>query len=93
MTDPDPDNENTLSVSPSDLGRLAIRGTATIRTYVDGIRVLDPANAGITFSSADTSVATVTADGTVTAIATGNTTITISLNNGQEISVNVEVHS
>ena len=55
--------------------------------------MLDPANAGITFSSADTSVATVTADGTVTAIATGNTTITISLNNGQEISVNVEVHS
>jgi len=92
MTDPDPDNANTLSVSPSDLGRLAIRGTAIIRTYADGIRVLDPASAGITFSSADPSVATVAADGTVTGVASGNTTITISYL-GQTITVNVEVHS
>jgi len=92
MTDPDPDNANTLSVSPSDLGRLAIRGTAAIRTYTDGIRVLDPASAGITFSSADSSIATVAADGTVTGVASGNTTITISYL-GQTITVNVEVHS
>lgn len=48
-----------------------------ITVRLDGVRSLDPASDGVTFSSADTSVATVSAAGIITAVASGNTTITV----------------
>jgi len=48
-----------------------------ITVRLDGVRSLDPASDGVTFSSADISIAAVSAAGIITAVATGNTTITV----------------
>ena len=48
-----------------------------ITVRLDGVRSLDPASDGVIFSSANTNVATVSAAGIITAVASGNTTITV----------------
>ena len=48
-----------------------------ITVRLDGVRSLDPASDGVTFSSANTNIATVSAAGIITAVASGETTITV----------------
>lgn len=48
-----------------------------ITVRIDGVRSLDPASDEITFASGNTNIATVSAAGIITAVATGNTTITV----------------
>lgn len=50
-----------------------------ITVRIDGIRSLNPASDGVTFSSADTTVATVSTAGIISAEATGETIITVAL--------------
>ncbi len=45
-----------------------------------------------TYTSADTSIATVTSDGTVTAVAVGKTTVTYAADNGKSASITIRVY-
>ncbi|MBE6844715.1 MAG: glycoside hydrolase family 9 [Ruminococcus sp.] len=67
-------SEDGLTVSPSNVN-VAVGETDTIEVKVDGA----PAT-GATFTSSDDSVAKVDANGTVTGVAAGSATITVTLN-------------
>lgn len=69
---------------------MAVRGEQNLRIWIDGVRTLDPASANVSFTSANTSVATVSNDGTITAVAEGSTTVTVTLGD-QSVIINVSV--
>lgn len=52
-----------------------------IKVWIDGARKLDPAGAGVTFTSNDTSVATVSSAGIILAMGVGNTSIIVKYGN------------
>lgn len=56
---------------------MAPQETRTIKVFLDGVQITNPAANNITFSSSDTSKATVSTAGTVTAVEVGNITITV----------------
>ena len=56
---------------------MARGNTKQIKVWIDGVRSLDPASDSITFTSSNTSVATVSTAGIVTAVNDGNATITV----------------
>jgi uncharacterized protein YjdB len=56
---------------------MAPQETREIKVWIDGVRTLDPAGAGVTFESADENIATVSERGIITAITEGNTVITV----------------
>ena len=62
----------------------------TLKIYVDGVQTLDPAADGITFSSSDENVATVSDEGVIHAVAVGNAVITVALGT-KSATVNVAI--
>lgn len=65
--------------------------TRSIKVWVDGTRVLDPASAGITFTSSDTSVARVSTGGIITAVSAGGAIITVAQGtNTETVSVTIQ---
>ncbi len=72
--------EGELVVTPSDV-EVEVGGTETLKPSVDGC----------TFESADSSIATVSPDGTVTGVAAGSTTITVTSPDGKTATVTVTV--
>ena len=75
-----PASEGDLEVTPSDV-TVKVGETETLKPNVDGC----------TFESADSSVATVSPDGTVTGVAEGSTTITVTSPDGKTATVTVTV--
>ena len=73
-------SEGDLEVTPSDV-TVKVGETETLKPNVDGC----------TFESADSSVATVSPDGTVTGVAEGSTTITVTSPDGKTATVTVTV--
>ena len=55
--------------------------TREIKVWIDGTRSLDPAGAGVTFTSNNTSVATVSGAGIITAVGEGSTSIIVEYGN------------
>ena len=77
-----------ITVSPTSLNLYKIEDTATLTATVA------PANAtdkSVTWTSSDTSVATVDENGTVTAVAYGIATITATTNDGTDLTASCEV--
>lgn len=54
-------------------------GTRQIKTYIDNEQILDPVGAGVTFTSNDSSIATVSRTGVITAVGEGTTSIIVKL--------------
>ncbi|NLL77707.1 MAG: hypothetical protein GX235_10760 [Clostridiales bacterium] len=67
---------------------LAVDATSTLTAFADGSKV---SASGVTFASADSSIATVDANGTVTAIYPGTTTITATVSGGSTASCTITV--
>ena len=77
-------------MTPLSTAYMAPEGTREIKVWVDGVRTLDPASSGITFSSSDEDVATVSTAGVILAVANGNAVITVT-NGDSTATVNVTV--
>jgi hypothetical protein len=77
---PDSEEDTDLTVTPEDV-TVAVGETSALKPNVDGC----------TFASADTSIATVNADGTITGVAAGSTTITVTSPSGTTATVTVTV--
>ena len=64
-------------MSPVSISRMTPGETREIKVWIDGTRTLTPASDGVTFSSNNTSVATVSNAGIITGVAEGNTSIIV----------------
>ena len=85
-TDDDDQKVNSLSVTPTEIARMAVRGTQQLAVTVD------PADARVFYHSADVGVATVTPTGTVTGVGNGDTVITVSAGDKKvQIPVSVQI--
>jgi uncharacterized protein YjdB len=79
----------TITVEPSSLGLLPT-ASATLAATARGRNGVALTGRGFAYASADPSIATVSLSGVVTAIRTGNTTITVT-SEGKSVAVNVQV--
>ena len=77
-------------MTPVSIGRMAPEETREIKVWIDGVRTLNPASSGVTFSSADENIATVSPAGIITAVVEGNTVISVT-NGDSTATVNVTV--
>ena len=69
---------------------MAPQENRTLKVYIDGVQTMDPAADNVTFSSSDETVATVSTDGVIHAVAAGNAVITVALG-AKSTTVNVAI--